>query len=129
VAGRTFNELPEEQRRALTLKYPNGGRFRHPPLVSTHNPDFVDDRNKAVCQEYLSGSTKEEIIERHKICMRTIEKILRNNGIETRKEKQKSRRETIIEMLQKKVKKEEIAKALGISRQRLYQIMQEEGLK
>jgi len=127
VSGKIFDMgLPDDVIETL-LARAAGRRFRFPKIESKHNPIFVRNRKAAVCQEYMSGETKEQIAKRHHIVVRTVELYLKENNIQTKAETQKTRREQIREYLGK-YSKAVIAKMLGISRQRLYQIMKEEGL-
>lgn len=127
MAGRFFKLLPEDMVREFLARNPGGGRFRFPPAESKHNPLFLADRKKAVCQAIIAGESREDTAIRHKITVRTVERYLKENNIGTRKEKAKTRKEQLQEYLGKYTKKK-IAEMLGISRTRLYQIMEEEGI-
>ena len=127
MAGKLFESMPEDEGRAFIATHPNGGRFRSPPQISKHNPYFLKDRKKAVCQEALAGEAREDIARKHRISIATVKRYLKENGIQTRKEKAKTRKEQLQEYLGK-YNKQKIADMLGISRTRLYQIMKEEGV-
>ena len=129
MAGKIFEILPKEYLRFLIDKNPQGGRFRHPPKISKHNPIYVNDRNKQICKERLTGKTINELSNQFALKERTIQRILKENGLEGRIEKKKSRKVQIEELMAYGYTKKGIAEKLGISRQRLYQILKEEGLK
>lgn len=129
MAGKFFEVVTEEFAREIIAKMPNGWRFRTPPMMSKHNPYFVWDRKKAVCEAILSGEDRKAVAEKHKICMSTVEKILKENGIQPRKEKADTMVERIQLALKLKMPVTEIAKREGISRQRVYQIMKEKGIR
>lgn len=127
LAGRIYKLLTKEQMSDLHAKDPKGGRLRYPPAVSKHNPYFLEERKVSVCREFLGGDAKDQIAEKHKISISTVERYLKENNINTRKEKITTRKEQLREYLGKYTKKR-IAEMLGISRTRLYQIMEEEGI-
>lgn len=127
VSGRIFDlGLPEDMLDTI-LARAAGKRFRIPPLVSKHNPVYMLRRNQEICREYTSGVTAEELARKNRISRRRIKSILQENGIIKREEKRATRREQLQEYLGKYNKKT-VAAMLGMSRQRLYQIMKEEGL-
>lgn len=129
MSGKIFGMgLSEEAIKAIIAAYPNGGRFRTPPAESKHNPIHRKRRDKNICERYLSGKTYKEVGEEYHLSWRRIKEILEMNGIRKREETRKSRIDIIREMTARKERRETIAKTLGISRQRLHQIMKEERL-
>jgi hypothetical protein len=129
LPGRFFDLLTEESARGVTAKAPGGGRLRFPPWESSHNPYFVRDRKKAICDEILDGEIKKTVAENHKISLRHVEKILRENGIEIRKERTNTL-EARIRLARKLGKKvTDIAEDEEVSRVRIYQIMKKKRIR
>ncbi len=114
--------------REFIARNPTGGRFRIPPLQSKHNPFFLADRKKAVCTGFLGGKDKETIAKEHKITIRTVEKYLKENNIQPRKERADTLEERIRLSIRLGKKVTEVAKDEKISRQRVYQIMNAKGI-
>ena len=126
MAGKLFDITTREFREQLYQKNPNGGRFRYPPRFSNHNPDFRENRNKQICEKRNEGLSLREISEEFNLGRTTIKKILKNNGMSFIPEKKaESRIERIKLMLKTGMNKRQIAKREGISRTRLYQILNE----
>jgi transposase len=115
--------------REFIARNPAGGRFRMPPLQSKHNPYFIADRKRAVCTAILSGKDRKTIAEEHKISERTVKRYLKENNIQPRKEKADTLEERIKLALRLGKKVTEIAKDEGLSRTRIYQIMDAKGIK
>lgn len=129
MAGKIFDQIPWEYVRLLIEKNPDGGRFRIPPLISSHNPIHVKKRNSQICRMRQEGRLTSEIADAIGLTTRTVQMILKENGLSRPAEKKKSRLEQLNELLASGDSRKSIADKLGISRARLYQIMKDEGLK
>ena len=128
MAGIIYGLLPKNLNREIKKYIPNGGRFRFAPDGSKYNPISIEERNKQICQKCNEGLQTYELAELFHLTKRTIRRILKKNGLTDEPYKKKPRKEMLREYLGIYTKKE-IAKRLGISRTRLYQIMKEERLK
>lgn len=127
MSGKIFGlGLPDDVLDTL-LAMAAGKRLRLPPMESKHNPLYRKRRDQKICQKYGSGCSAEQIAQELKLTRRRVEQILQDNGIRKKEEKKVSRKEQLQEYLGTYTKTK-VAEMLGISRQRLYQILKEEGL-
>jgi len=130
LAGNIYGKLPESLGRQLNDYYPSGGRPRIAPILSNHNPYHRRDRNKLICQDCERGLTSKEIAEKFYLSKRRIQLILKENGLSGKRDiKDISRVERIRLALKMGEKKASIARREGICRNRVYQIIEEEGLR
>ena len=127
MAGKIHKLLPKELIKEIYRYIPEKCRFRWVQYESGFNPVYVEERNQRICQKRLQNITVKEIAAEENLSMMHVNRILKDNGIQVQEEKTKSRKELLKEYLGKYNKKK-IAEMLGISRQRLYQIMKEEEL-
>jgi len=123
-----YNRLPESLSRAINEYYPDGGRPRITPKNSKHNPNFRKDRNKQICHDRTQGFTQKEIAEKHGLCLRTIKKILKENGMTTKKERLNIIDE-IKELRKLGYNKSQIAEKLKISRPTVNEHMKRGGIQ
>jgi len=128
LAGDIYNRLPESLSRAVNKYYPNGGRPRIAPEMSKHNPNHRKDRNKQICKDRTQGFSLRDIAQKHNLCLSSIKKILKENGLTAKKERLNIAEE--IKMLRKAgYNKKEIAKKLDVSRPTIYEHMKRAGIK
>jgi hypothetical protein len=126
--GDIHKHLPKEIYKELRKYLPeNGGRFRIPPEGSPHDPFYREDRDKRICEMRMKGYTINEIAENFELAKITIHRILKANGLITKKSRIE-KAEQIKIMLNMGMSKKKIAEKLGISREWVYQIMKKEGL-
>lgn len=125
MPGKIFDLLPDEILRDLSKYLPEGGRFRYPSERSKHNPIYLRDRNRRICIEKTQGKSTREIAKLFNLTKRSIQNILKVNGLNELPQKKKSRYDQLDELLIGGYTKSSIAKKLGISRTRLYQIIKE----
>jgi len=126
LGGDIYNRLPESLSRVLNEYYPNGGRPRIAPKTSKHNPNFRKDRNKQICHDRTQGIKQKEIAEKYGLCLITIKKILKENGLTEKKEQNKIYE--VIAMLKTGYNVTQIKKKTGYSRTWIYEIKRREGL-
>lgn len=126
MPGKIFDLLPDEILREVSKYLPEGGRFRYPSERSKHNPIYLKDRNRKICIEKTQGKSTSEIAKLFNLTKRSIQNILKDNGLQELPQKKKSRKDQLDELLASGDTKSSIAKKLGISRTRLYQIIKEE---
>lgn len=129
MAGKIFELLPEELLREIRKHITKGIRFRIPPYGSSHDPIYVRDRIVQICKMKQTGTETGEIANNFQLTKQYVRRVLKDNGLADRPTKKKSRKAQLEELLTGGISKKAIAQKLGISRQRLYQIMKEEELK
>ena len=119
--------LPDEVLEII-LEKAAGKRFRFPSLGSKHNPILRKKRDKMICQKRQAGESLENLAKDTKLTTRRIKQILKDNRIRITLEKRKNRKVKLELLLSLGYTRKKIAETLGISRQRLYQIIKEENL-
>jgi AraC-like DNA-binding protein len=121
-------DLPEDTVRQIIEKA-EGMRLSIPRKTSQSNRFFREDRNKRLCRAAIEIKDIKEIAYQFNLSTRQTRRILSENGLTFQADRKKSRREQLVELLACNYTRKRIAEMLGISRQRLYQILNEEGLK
>jgi len=128
LSGNIYKRLPESLSRAINDYYPNGGQIRIAPTKSGHNPNYRKDRNKQICHDRTQGISQKEIAEKYGLCLITIKRILKENGMTTKKERLNIIDDVKI-FLKQGYSKKAIAKKLDISRTTLYAHMKRGGIQ
>lgn len=106
-----------------------GRRFSFPGHASKHNPFYRRKRNQQICRRGEEGATISELVAEFRLSDRHIKRILSDNGVQIRSElSMRKKINTIKAMLLLNRPKTEIAEKIGVSRQRVYQIIKQEGL-
>jgi len=114
------------------IKEAGGMRFRIPNYSSKSDIIYIEKKAKLICLAYKEKMSSQEISKFFNLSKRTIQRILKDNGLAGKSynsEENALRLEKMKMMLESGKSKRKIAKELGISRERVYQIKRKEGLK
>ena len=86
LPGKIYTKLPKELLKEIYRYIPGKGRFRWVEYESGHNPLYVEERAKRICEKALEGRSISDIAADHDISERHVKRILSDNGIQKRKE-------------------------------------------
>ena len=112
----------------ILIEKAGGKRLRIPCGSIRSDRRSRERRNDAIKAALIDGVSAEELAEKFDLSVTHIMKIACIRDVSTRHRTSELRLETIKRLLNSGLRRIDIAKKLGISRQRLYQILKKEGI-